>query len=195
MGDFRIDVLHLGPAHSPGDISVWLPEQSLVIAGDMAFTRFGETRQLLTRGGAGSSEAAYTFSHVPGGHPEGYLEGFATSYAELCRGRGFHPVRGHPLERRTAQYRGSPDGHALHCSMPCIIERRYAGRAFRFRLGASRGVRAQRHLLSTARSSAEVAAAVKGSDHPGQPSLCWGPGRRSGSATPISMVRRSSSRN
>ncbi|QFT97109.1 Beta-lactamase precursor [Roseovarius sp. THAF8] len=37
LGDFRIEVLHLGPAHSPGDISVWLPEQSLVIAGDMAF--------------------------------------------------------------------------------------------------------------------------------------------------------------
>lgn len=37
MGDFRIEVLYLGPAHSPGDISVWLPEQSLVIAGDMAF--------------------------------------------------------------------------------------------------------------------------------------------------------------
>lgn len=37
MGDFRIEVLHLGPAHSPGDISVWLPEHSLVIAGDMAF--------------------------------------------------------------------------------------------------------------------------------------------------------------
>ena len=37
MGDMRIEVLYLGPAHSPGDISVWLPEQSLVIAGDMAF--------------------------------------------------------------------------------------------------------------------------------------------------------------
>ena len=37
MGDFRIEVLYLGPAHSPGDISVWLPDQSLVIAGDMAF--------------------------------------------------------------------------------------------------------------------------------------------------------------
>lgn len=37
MGRFRIEVLHLGPAHSPGDISVWLPEQKLVIAGDMAF--------------------------------------------------------------------------------------------------------------------------------------------------------------
>ncbi|KKL47642.1 hypothetical protein LCGC14_2333520, partial [marine sediment metagenome] len=37
MGDMRIEVLYLGPAHSPGDIVVWLPEQSLVIAGDMAF--------------------------------------------------------------------------------------------------------------------------------------------------------------
>ncbi len=37
MGDFRLEVLRLGPAHSPGDVSVWLPEQSLVIAGDMAF--------------------------------------------------------------------------------------------------------------------------------------------------------------
>ncbi len=37
MGDFTIEVLHLGPAHGPGDTQVWLPEQSLVIAGDMAF--------------------------------------------------------------------------------------------------------------------------------------------------------------
>jgi len=37
LGDMRIEVLHLGPSHSPGDISVWLPDQELVIAGDMAF--------------------------------------------------------------------------------------------------------------------------------------------------------------
>ncbi|MCW1952217.1 MAG: MBL fold metallo-hydrolase [Octadecabacter sp.] len=37
MGDMRIQVLYLGPAHSPGDVSVWLPEQKLVIAGDVAF--------------------------------------------------------------------------------------------------------------------------------------------------------------
>ena len=37
IGDYYIEVLHLGPAHGPGDIQVWLPEQSLVIAGDMAF--------------------------------------------------------------------------------------------------------------------------------------------------------------
>lgn len=37
LGGWRIEVLNLGPAHSPGDILVWLPEQELVIAGDMAF--------------------------------------------------------------------------------------------------------------------------------------------------------------
>lgn len=36
-GDFRIEARYLGPAHSPGDIVIWLPKQSLVIAGDMAF--------------------------------------------------------------------------------------------------------------------------------------------------------------
>lgn len=37
MGDFRIEARYLGPAHSPGDIVIWLPDQRLVIAGDMAF--------------------------------------------------------------------------------------------------------------------------------------------------------------
>jgi len=37
MGDFTIEVLHLGPAHSPGDTQVWLPKQSFMIAGDIAF--------------------------------------------------------------------------------------------------------------------------------------------------------------
>ncbi|KEO51783.1 MBL fold metallo-hydrolase [Thioclava pacifica] len=38
MGDFTIEVLHLGPAHSPGDTQVWLPEQRFMIAGDIAFS-------------------------------------------------------------------------------------------------------------------------------------------------------------
>ncbi|MBL4783679.1 MAG: MBL fold metallo-hydrolase [Porticoccaceae bacterium] len=37
LGGERIELLHLGPSHSPGDIVVWLPQQQLVIAGDMAF--------------------------------------------------------------------------------------------------------------------------------------------------------------
>ncbi len=37
LGGMKIVARHLGPAHSPGDIIVWLPEQSMVISGDMAF--------------------------------------------------------------------------------------------------------------------------------------------------------------
>ncbi|MEP4195337.1 MAG: MBL fold metallo-hydrolase [Aliishimia sp.] len=37
LGAFHIEAHHLGPDNSQGDIVVWLPEQSLVIAGDMAF--------------------------------------------------------------------------------------------------------------------------------------------------------------
>jgi glyoxylase-like metal-dependent hydrolase (beta-lactamase superfamily II) len=37
LGDYRIEVRYLGPAHSAGDVVVWLPRQELVIAGDMAF--------------------------------------------------------------------------------------------------------------------------------------------------------------
>ena len=37
LGGERIELLYLGPAHSPGDIMVWLPEKSLIITGDMAF--------------------------------------------------------------------------------------------------------------------------------------------------------------
>ncbi|MFD1509051.1 MBL fold metallo-hydrolase [Lacimonas salitolerans] len=37
MGDMRIEVLYLGPSHDPGDAQVWLPEPSIMIAGDIAF--------------------------------------------------------------------------------------------------------------------------------------------------------------
>jgi len=37
LGGQRIELRMLGPAHSPGDIVVWLPAQKLVISGDMAF--------------------------------------------------------------------------------------------------------------------------------------------------------------
>ncbi|MFK7875604.1 MAG: MBL fold metallo-hydrolase [Paracoccaceae bacterium] len=37
LGGVQIEARYLGPAHSPGDIVVWLPQKSLVISGDMAF--------------------------------------------------------------------------------------------------------------------------------------------------------------
>lgn len=48
------------------------------------FTPFGESKRLITRGGAGAGAAAGRVTRVPAGHPEGYLEGFATIYQEAA---------------------------------------------------------------------------------------------------------------
>ena len=37
LGGVHIEVLHLGPAHDPGDLQVWLPDRGLMISGDIAF--------------------------------------------------------------------------------------------------------------------------------------------------------------
>ena len=58
----------------------------------MWFTEFGKPRQLLTRGGSISGDVSPTMQiRIPSGHPEGYLEAFATLYhqfAEVIRGNG-----------------------------------------------------------------------------------------------------------
>ena len=37
LGDIPIELIYFGPAHSAGDISLYLPKQDVIIAGDMAF--------------------------------------------------------------------------------------------------------------------------------------------------------------
>ena len=37
LGSLRLDIIRFGEAHSPGDISVWLPGERVLIAGDIAF--------------------------------------------------------------------------------------------------------------------------------------------------------------
>jgi predicted dehydrogenase len=49
------------------------------------YSPLGEQKRLITRGGDGSGPAAGRVTRVPAGHPEGYLEGFATIYAEAAR--------------------------------------------------------------------------------------------------------------
>ncbi|MEP5154027.1 Gfo/Idh/MocA family oxidoreductase [Planktotalea sp.] len=48
------------------------------------FTPHGEPKRVITRNGAGASDASTSVSRIPGGHPEGYLEGFATIYNEAA---------------------------------------------------------------------------------------------------------------
>lgn len=43
------------------------------------------TKRRLTRAGTGANEAAGRVTRIPGGHPEGYLEAFATIYSEAAR--------------------------------------------------------------------------------------------------------------
>jgi predicted dehydrogenase len=59
---------------------------------EMWFSEFGKPKQMLTRGGAISAPPAASMNvRIPGGHPEGYLEAFATLYsqfAQVIRGDG-----------------------------------------------------------------------------------------------------------
>lgn len=47
----------------------------------MTLSLLGEPKQILTRGGAGVGDA---WTRIPAGHPEGYLEAFATLYVEIA---------------------------------------------------------------------------------------------------------------
>jgi predicted dehydrogenase len=58
--------------------------------------RYGEPRQVLTRGQGYLSEAARACTRVPTGHPEGYLEAFATIYRGVVLAIRQH-IDGRPL--------------------------------------------------------------------------------------------------
>ena len=56
----------------------------------LRFTPYGESSRTLRRGGPGNTALAADGSRMPGGHPEGYVEGFANIYrgaAELIAAR------------------------------------------------------------------------------------------------------------
>lgn len=50
----------------------------------MSFTKFEYPKTILTRSGAGSNKSGLRISRIPAGHPEGYLEAFATLYSEAA---------------------------------------------------------------------------------------------------------------
>lgn len=62
----------------------------------LEFTPLGEMTRLLRRGEAGTS----AFARTPAGHPEGYLEAFATLYADAAVriGRKAAPCPGHAID-------------------------------------------------------------------------------------------------
>lgn len=67
----------------------------------LLFTRFGEPKQVLTRGGPGTSPAD---TRIPSGHPEGYLEAFGTIYADAAK-----LIRAHEMKSDAPQSGPIPD--------------------------------------------------------------------------------------
>jgi predicted dehydrogenase len=51
---------------------------------ELRWSPLGEPTRIVTRAGPGSGAAAARVTRVPGGHPEGYLEGFANIYSEVA---------------------------------------------------------------------------------------------------------------
>lgn len=61
----------------------------------LLFTPLGQQQRIIRRGGAGVSASATHATRVPGGHPEGYLEGFAQIYTDAAE-----LIRAHQDKRR-----------------------------------------------------------------------------------------------
>ncbi|MDG2339875.1 MAG: Gfo/Idh/MocA family oxidoreductase, partial [Paracoccaceae bacterium] len=67
------------------------------------FTKLGEPQQIITRGSSAANPASAAVTRIPPGHPEGYLEAFATIYrdaAEVIQGKTVPDIIGieHGLE-------------------------------------------------------------------------------------------------
>jgi glyoxylase-like metal-dependent hydrolase (beta-lactamase superfamily II) len=95
IGEFHIEVRWLGAAHSAGDIVVWLPEQRLVISGDMAFHErllpiFEETQTVQWLESWQRFEDLGALHVIPGhGHPTGMdqVRLYTKDYLVYLRGK------------------------------------------------------------------------------------------------------------
>jgi len=67
----------------------------------MDLYRYGEPRQILTRGQGYLSDAAAAATRIPTGHPEGYLEAFASIYVGVAEAVRRY-IDGNPM--KTAEY-------------------------------------------------------------------------------------------
>lgn len=66
VGDTHVKVLHFGPAHTAGDVAVWLPQRKIVFAGDIVFT--DRLLGVIAVGNSGGWIAA--FDRVAALHPQ-----------------------------------------------------------------------------------------------------------------------------
>lgn len=88
----NLNALRLRVYGSKGGLE-WVQEQP----NELRFTPLGGPTQILRRGTGSATPAAQRVTRLPGGHPEGYLEAFATVYSEVARhlrAAGQRPSRG-----------------------------------------------------------------------------------------------------
>ena len=64
---------------------------------ELHFARLGEVPQVITRGSPGVSVAGSRVTRVPAGHPEGYLEAFASIYTDVAAAIHAHDA-GHAVD-------------------------------------------------------------------------------------------------
>lgn len=75
----------------------------------MEYYRYGEPRQTLSRGQGYLSDAANNCTRIPTGHPEGYLEAFATIYCGAVKAIRAH-IDGKPLKTEEYEFPTIYDG-------------------------------------------------------------------------------------
>ena len=83
----------------------WLQEQP----NQLQWSPFGAPTQTISRATGAAGPAAARVSRIPAGHPEGYLEAFATLYGEIAQAiRAARP--GAPTAEPAVQFPGLADG-------------------------------------------------------------------------------------
>ena len=94
----------------------------------LAFSPFGQPTQTIARAGGAASAAAARVTRMPAGHPEGYLEAFATLYGEIAQAIRARRPRGAKADR-AVQFPGLADGVAgSNSSRPRSPRRARGGR-------------------------------------------------------------------
>lgn len=88
--------------------------------------RYGEERRVLTRASGYFSAAATQATRVPPGHPEGYLEAFATIYDEFVRAVRAH-LDGRPMRSADYGFSNAPAGLRAMKFIHAAVESARAG--------------------------------------------------------------------
>jgi predicted dehydrogenase len=105
----------------------------------LLWSPLGEATRIVSRGTGAANAAAARVTRIPAGHPEGYLEGFATIYSEVAEAiRAHREGRKRPAEVEFPTHRRRREGRRLHRGCGGLVA---AGRA----LGAAHFDLARRH--------------------------------------------------